>query len=81
MKSREEEAIRNKHDDTQLLLYDISVSLGRIADMLAEMNRYFIRYENGERKEDIIDAIRKEIEVASERDFKNFVDNFDEIVK
>lgn len=81
MKSREEEAIRNKYDDTQLLLYDISISLGRIADMLAEMNRYFIRYDNVERKEDIIEALKKEIEVASERDFKNFVDNFDEIVK
>ena len=35
----------------------------------------------GERKEDIIEAIRKEIEATSKRDFKNFVDNFDEIVK
>lgn len=36
---------------------------------------------DGERKEDIIEAIRKEVEAASERCFKNFVDNFDEIVK
>lgn len=52
MKSREEEAIRNKYDDTQLLLYDISISLGRIADMLAEMNRYIIEYDSTERKEE-----------------------------
>ena len=52
MKSREEEATRNKYDDTQLLLYDISISLGRIADMLANMNHYFIKYDNAERKEE-----------------------------
>lgn len=49
--SREEEAIRNKYDDTQLLLYEISISLGRIADMLAKMNHYIIEHDNTERKE------------------------------
>jgi hypothetical protein len=31
-------------------LYEIAMSLGRIADMLAEMNRYIVDYDNGERQ-------------------------------
>ena len=34
-------------------LYEIAMSLGRIADMLAEMNRYIVDYdESGRQKED-----------------------------
>ena len=33
-------------------LYEIAMSLGRIADMLAEMNRYIVDYDdNGRQKE------------------------------
>ena len=31
-------------------LCEIAMSLGRIADMLAEMNRYIIDYDDGERQ-------------------------------
>lgn len=31
---------------------DIAISLGRIADMLAEMNRYIVDYEDKERQEE-----------------------------
>lgn len=31
-------------------LYEIAMSLGRIADMLAEMNRYIVDYDDSERQ-------------------------------
>lgn len=55
MKSREDEtyiALRNDYISStkERELYEIAMSLGRIADMLAEMNRYLIDYDDGERQ-------------------------------
>lgn len=58
MKSREDEtyaALINGFcvDFKERELYEIAMSLGRIADMLAEMNGYIIDYDDiGERKEE-----------------------------
>lgn len=43
MRSREDCAyIVGRDGDTDAVIRDIAVSLGRIADMLAEMNRYYV---------------------------------------
>lgn len=52
MHSREDEAYVICRDGSMDDVYkDIAVSLGRIADMLAEMNRYIIDYDDAERRE------------------------------
>ena len=57
MKSREDEtyvALTNGYygDIKERELYEISMSLARIADMLAEMNGYIVEYDDtAERKE------------------------------
>ena len=58
MKSREDEtyiALRNDYISStkERELYEIAMSLGRIADMLAEMNRYLIDYDDGERQSEV----------------------------
>jgi hypothetical protein len=51
MHSREDEACVICRDGSMDDVYkDIAVSLGRIADMLAEMNRYIIDYDDEERR-------------------------------
>lgn len=56
MKSREDEtyiALRDYcgYGDLKAReLYEIAMSLGRIADMLAEMNRYIVDYDDSERQ-------------------------------
>lgn len=53
MHSREDEAYIVCRDGNMDDVYkDIAVSLGRIADMLAEMNRYIIDYDDAERRKD-----------------------------
>lgn len=53
MHSREDEAYVICRDGNMDDVYkDIAVSLGRIADMLAEMNRYIIDYDDAERRKD-----------------------------
>lgn len=57
MKSREDETYynltHNAYCNTDTILYEIALSLGRIADMLAEMNRYIVEYDgHAERKEE-----------------------------
>ncbi len=59
MKSREDEtyvALTNGcyGDIKERELYEIAISLGRIADMLAEMNKYIVDYDDmaKERKEE-----------------------------
>ena len=57
MKSREDEtyvALRNECGEgiKERALYEIAMSLGRIADMLAEMNRYIVDYDDSEEKEE-----------------------------
>jgi len=46
MESREEKTVANEpwmfNGATNVLLYEIAVSLGRIADLLADMNGYYI---------------------------------------
>ena len=50
MHSREDEAYVVCRDGSMGDVYkDIAISLGRIADMLAEMNRYVVDYDNKER--------------------------------
>ena len=52
MHSREDGAYVICRDGSMADVYkDIAVSLGRIADMLAEMNRYIVDYDNRERRE------------------------------
>ena len=55
MKSREDETYVVKNacygDRKELELYEIAISLGRIADMLAEMNRYIVDYDNRAERE------------------------------
>lgn len=52
MHSREDEAYVICRDGSMDDVYkDIAVSLGRIADMLAEMNRYIVDYDNRESRE------------------------------
>ena len=54
MKSREDETWTKYEQNSycgDYLLAQIALSLGRIADMLAEMNRYIIQYDK-ERKEE-----------------------------
>ena len=58
MKSREDEtyiALRNDYISStkERELYEIAMSLSRIADMLAEMNRYLIDYDDGERQSEV----------------------------
>ena len=55
MKSREDEtyvALTNGvvGDIKERELYEIAMSLGRIADMLAEMNRYIVDYDDSGRQ-------------------------------
>ena len=56
MKSREDEtyiALKDYYhygDSRDRELCEIAMSLGRIADMLAEMNRYIIDYDDGKRQ-------------------------------
>lgn len=53
MHSREDEAYVICRDGSMDdVIKDIAVSLGRIADMLAEMNQYIIHYDNRERREE-----------------------------
>lgn len=52
MKSKEDESYLVCRDrGMEDVVKDIAISLGRIADMLAEMNRYIIDYEDAERQE------------------------------
>ena len=52
MKSKEDESYLVCRDrGMEDVVKDIAISLGRIADMLAEMNRYIIDYEDAERRE------------------------------
>ena len=59
MKSREDEtyaALINRFkygvgvDFKECELYEIAMSLGRIADMLAEMNKYIVDYDDTEKR-------------------------------
>ena len=53
MKSKEDESYLVCRDrGMEDVVKDIAISLGRIADMLAEMNRYIIDYEDIERREE-----------------------------
>ena len=58
MRSREDETYitlneYNCYNDLKdLELYEIAISLGRIADMLAEMNRYVVNYDD--RKKEVL---------------------------
>ena len=52
MKSKEDESYLVCRDrGMEDVVKDIAISLGRIADMLAEMNRYIVDYDNRERCE------------------------------
>ena len=55
MKSREDETFENLTNNhtgygTNSILFEIAMSLGRIADMLAEHNGYVVDYEEEKRK-------------------------------
>ena len=54
MNSREQETnnhlVTNQFVNTDTILYEIAVSLGRIADMLAEMNRYIVDYDSSKER-------------------------------
>lgn len=52
MHSREDESYVVIRDGNANVLKDIAISLGRIADMLAEMNHYIIEYDEAERREE-----------------------------
>lgn len=56
MKSREDETYvnltHNEYVNSDTILYEIAMSLGRIADMLAELNKYVVEYDSAERKEE-----------------------------
>lgn len=56
MISREQETFdhltKNKYSDTENILYEIAISLGRIADMLAEQNLYIIDYRSEEKQDE-----------------------------
>ena len=58
MDSREDEtyvALKDFYrygDSKERELCEIAMSLGRIADMLAEMNRYIVDYDDSEEKEE-----------------------------
>lgn len=55
MKSKEDESYLVCRDrGMEDVVKDIAISLGRIADMLAEMNRYVIDYEDAERREECL---------------------------
>ena len=56
MKSREDETYvaltTNKYGDIkEICLYEIAMSLGRIADMLAEQNGYIVVYDDPQKQE------------------------------
>ena len=52
MKSKEDESYLVCRDrGMEDVVKDIAISLGRIADMLAEMNRYIIDYDTERREE------------------------------
>ena len=79
MKSREDEtyvALANIYCGSmkERELYEIAMSLGRIADMLAEMNRYIVDYDDNEKQResmaDFVDTAEKaaKVEIMSEKD-------------
>lgn len=70
MRSREDEtyiALFNKmyvDTDTDRILREIAISLGRIADMLAEMNGYIVEYDEEKTTEIQIKTVNNASEAA-----------------